>query len=366
MAAAPLLHLATTAGWRAHLAAGAIPAPADVGFVHLSTPDQVVLPADRLFAGRDDLVLLVLDPARIGAEVRWEPGTHGDPAAMRFPHAYGAVPTGAVLAVLPYRPRPDGGFDAPALPALDAGGRTAVFEPSLLRRTATTEVPVAGGVAVLTAPVPASFQHNQLLVDGDVDASTVAAEADRVLGGAGLPHRRALLTGAHLAGTAAGLARRGWRLEHLVGMAAPAGGEPDPRVAQVGSADLRPMWDAGWRRDLPASTPEERAQLADRQDLEAAVVDVRFLAVRDGDEPVAGCALKVDGGTALVDLVDTAPEHHRRGHGDALLATCRALAGRAGCDLVVLEALAGDRSRSWYARRGFTEVTGSWSAVRTG
>lgn len=60
--------------------------------MHLSTPDQVALPAQRLFAGRSDLVLLVLDPARIdgaGIDVRWEPGVPTDPASMRFPHAYG-------------------------------------------------------------------------------------------------------------------------------------------------------------------------------------------------------------------------------------------------------------------------------------
>jgi uncharacterized protein (DUF952 family) len=34
---------------------------------------------------------------------------------MRFPHAYGPVPTAAVTAVVPYRPRADGGFDAPDL-----------------------------------------------------------------------------------------------------------------------------------------------------------------------------------------------------------------------------------------------------------
>ncbi len=113
-----LLHLIDRAGWSAAQAAGVIaPLPSTgVDFVHLSTPDQVALPANRLFGGRDDVLLLVLDPARIGHEVRWEPGTHGDPAAMRFPHAYGPVPVAAVLAVLDYRPGADGRFADPDLP----------------------------------------------------------------------------------------------------------------------------------------------------------------------------------------------------------------------------------------------------------
>jgi uncharacterized protein (DUF952 family) len=113
-----LLHLCTAADWEAASAAGALAPPSlgEVGFVHLSTPEQVALPANRLFRGRSDVLLLVIDPARIGVEIRWEPGVPGDPASMRFPHAYGPVPTSAVTATLPYRPGQDGNFSAPALP----------------------------------------------------------------------------------------------------------------------------------------------------------------------------------------------------------------------------------------------------------
>jgi uncharacterized protein (DUF952 family) len=113
-----LLHLSTAAEWDRARVAGVVAPPslAEVGFVHLSTPDQVTLPANRLFRGRADVVLLVIDPARIGVEVRWEPGVPGDPESMRFPHAYGPVPTAAVLRVVPYHPRPDGSFPTPDLP----------------------------------------------------------------------------------------------------------------------------------------------------------------------------------------------------------------------------------------------------------
>ncbi|NKZ78656.1 DUF952 domain-containing protein [Rhodococcus hoagii] len=80
------------------------------GFVHLSTPAQVHLPANRLFAGRTDLVLLYLDPARLGAETRWEPGVPSDPASMRFPHLYGPLLAESVLEVTDYRPGADGLF----------------------------------------------------------------------------------------------------------------------------------------------------------------------------------------------------------------------------------------------------------------
>lgn len=82
------------------------------GFVHLSTPEQVHLPANRLFAGRTDVVLLRLDPEMLGAPVRWEPGVPTDPASMTFPHLYGPLPVAAVTGVVPYSPDTDGRFPA--------------------------------------------------------------------------------------------------------------------------------------------------------------------------------------------------------------------------------------------------------------
>ena len=105
-----LLHLLTAADWDAARARGTL-APSGEGFVHLSTPEQVQLPADRLFAGRTDVLLLAVDPT--GLDVRFEPGMPYDPPDMRFPHAYGTVPTSAVVAVTPYSPRSDGTFPPP-------------------------------------------------------------------------------------------------------------------------------------------------------------------------------------------------------------------------------------------------------------
>ena len=106
-----LLHLITADGWAAAQARGTLAPTHGDGFVHLSTADQVTLPANALFAGRTDLLLLTVDPA--GLDVRFEPGTSDDPTDMLFPHAYGAVPTAAVVAAVPYPPGPDGRFPAP-------------------------------------------------------------------------------------------------------------------------------------------------------------------------------------------------------------------------------------------------------------
>src|SRR5690606_10303448 len=75
----------------------------------------------RLFAGRTDLVLLRLDPTRLGAPVKWEPGAPSDDPDMRFPHLYAPLPVAAVIAVEEYRAGPGGRF--PRLPDAVAPGR---------------------------------------------------------------------------------------------------------------------------------------------------------------------------------------------------------------------------------------------------
>jgi len=107
-----LVHLCSNDEWRSAQAGGELrPESLDVsGFVHLSTPEQVHLPANRLYSGRTDLVLLRIDPAQLTSPVRWEPGVASDPDAMLFPHLYGELPVNAVINVTPYRPDGDGRF----------------------------------------------------------------------------------------------------------------------------------------------------------------------------------------------------------------------------------------------------------------
>ena len=112
-----LVHLCGRREWDAARAVGQVCPESlqDVGFVHLSTQQQVHLPANRIFAGRTDLMMLYVDRAELVAPLRWEPGVPGDPESMLFPHLYGALPVSAVRAVRAYRPDPDGRFP-PVIP----------------------------------------------------------------------------------------------------------------------------------------------------------------------------------------------------------------------------------------------------------
>ncbi|MET7288247.1 DUF952 domain-containing protein [Streptomyces sp. NPDC005573] len=72
----------------------------EVGFIHFSTREQLPRVAAFLYgddrAGQDDLVVLVVDPARLEAPVRYEAmPPHGE----EFPHVYGPVPVDAVVDV---------------------------------------------------------------------------------------------------------------------------------------------------------------------------------------------------------------------------------------------------------------------------
>jgi uncharacterized protein (DUF952 family) len=100
-----LFHLVPATDWQTALATGALvpTSLASEGFVHLSTEPQWPRTAARFFRGRRDLVLLVIDPARLAAEVRFE-SADGE----LFPHLYGALPASAVVDVLPLVPDADG------------------------------------------------------------------------------------------------------------------------------------------------------------------------------------------------------------------------------------------------------------------
>jgi uncharacterized protein (DUF952 family) len=73
-------------------------APVDLadGYIHLSAPDQVAETAAKHFAGRDDLVLVEVDLAKLEA-VKWEPSRGG----QLFPHIYGPLPLTAVVRAEP-------------------------------------------------------------------------------------------------------------------------------------------------------------------------------------------------------------------------------------------------------------------------
>jgi uncharacterized protein (DUF952 family)/ribosomal protein S18 acetylase RimI-like enzyme len=367
---AVLLHLTTAAEWRAALGPGAVTPPslAEVGFVHLSTPEQAHLPAERLFRGRPDVVVLVVDPTRLRAPVRFEPGVPGDPASMRFPHLYGPLPTSAVVAVLPWRPGVVAELPSPG----DATARARALAVSLPTRRAAEVRDAPAGFAVADGAFPHSHDDNRLLVTGAVDADAVEATTAELAAAAGWPHRAATLLHPDAGPVADELARRGWEVAPALVMARWLDG---PQPGGPSSAEIVPqsavhgLWESSWRRELRGTVADLDVvvgQLVGREHRNDRVVQVVDLAVREAGEVVAAGQLRVDGATAAVDSVLTDRAARGRGHAGAVLGRALELAAEGGCDLVVLDAAALDWPRHWYARRGFTEVGRRWDVVRAG
>lgn len=103
-----IYHLAIRSEWDSHVESTYY-APAhfeDEGFIHCSEKHQLQGVSNRVFRGRDDLLLLKLDPTRLEANTTYESG-----GSMKFPHVYGKIDKASMIDMLPIRCNADGTFD---------------------------------------------------------------------------------------------------------------------------------------------------------------------------------------------------------------------------------------------------------------
>jgi glutathione S-transferase len=91
---------------------------ADEGFIHASAAAQVTLVANTFYQGEPDLLLLVIDPARVDSEIRYE---HVPGQALPYPHIYGPLNLAAVVQARPFPPDPNGQFSFNADPPNEPG-----------------------------------------------------------------------------------------------------------------------------------------------------------------------------------------------------------------------------------------------------
>jgi uncharacterized protein (DUF952 family) len=108
-----IYHIATTADWDRACRDGEYTTStrgrtlAEEGFIHASTASQVALVANAFYQGEPDLLLLVIDTALVGPEIRYE---HVPGQASPYPHIYGPLNASAVVEARPFGPGPDGQF----------------------------------------------------------------------------------------------------------------------------------------------------------------------------------------------------------------------------------------------------------------
>lgn len=114
-----ILHLASNDVWLAAVRQGAYHADSTPteGFIHCSTASQIVDVANAFYHGQHGLVVLVIDPEKLDADLKWEPPAESEPTHARegdlFPHIYGPLNPDAVVETIPFEPDGDGTFSLP-------------------------------------------------------------------------------------------------------------------------------------------------------------------------------------------------------------------------------------------------------------
>jgi uncharacterized protein (DUF952 family) len=108
-----LLHITTEAAWQTAVSANSYRTDSldSEGFIHCSTPAHLLIPANAIFAGQQDLILLYIDPGKLTNKLIYEDCYE---SGIQFPHVYGEINIDAVLQTIPFPPNPDGSFSLPA------------------------------------------------------------------------------------------------------------------------------------------------------------------------------------------------------------------------------------------------------------
>jgi GNAT superfamily N-acetyltransferase len=252
----------------------------------------------------------------------------------------------------------------------DALERIDTFERDLERRLSTRTERSRYGTAYFHEAFPRRWDSNFVWtgppLDG-VEAEQLAADADDVLGGAGLEHRVIWVAdatqGERLAPGFAGL---GYTVDRNVVMvhAREPDAWTDDRAEEVDLESAKTMWCAAHLEEPDVIEPADAEMLAEFLDVLVENADARFYGVRVDGDVVAGAQLMVLEGVAQVEDVVTLTEH--RGHGfarAAVLAAVRA-AREDGAGLVYLGADDEDWPKHMYAKLGFDEAGRSFDFVK--
>jgi ribosomal protein S18 acetylase RimI-like enzyme len=239
--------------------------------------------------------------------------------------------------------------------------RAAAFEEALRDACVKRREQSRFGVALLNPGLPHVWSVNLLRVEtADADLEELIADAEQVLGKAGLNHRRLLVTDEELGRRLERpLGDRGWKTDHFVYMVSHR--EPSRRgaahdVAEVDRESVLALRHAILAEWLPDLDSETVGQIMASDRCFAEVGNARYFAIVVDGAVVSAANLYSDGHTAQIEDVATLPEHRGRGHATAV--TLRALdeARTGGHDFVFLVADARDWPKELYRRLGFDEV----------
>jgi ribosomal protein S18 acetylase RimI-like enzyme len=217
--------------------------------------------------------------------------------------------------------------------------------------------------AVLYEPLSRVWSLNYILGERDLEAATaeaLAEEAEELLGGAGLSHRKIEVwdeaEGGRLAEEFRGL---GWNAERdliMVYRGPPDRGADTSIVEEVEAEALTPAWIDGMRPDFK-SDDDVIGQLVEYKRLLAASAGARFFAARADGTFASFCDLYSDGhGTAQIEAVVTLERFRGQGLARAVVTSARLASEAGGHDLTFLLADDADWPKHLYEKLGFVRV----------
>ncbi len=220
----------------------------------------------------------------------------------------------------------------------------------------------AFGVGVLEPSLPRRHDSNYLLaehVPDGVGGQELAAEADRILGGAGLEHR-AVFTfdetlGRRLEPDFQALGWNSRRHIWMVQRREPVRAADLSAVREVSEADLRP----NRTHEIvafPWGTPEVAEQLLQAKVLIGQRAETRFFGIPVNGEIVSWADLYVAQGIGQVEDVATLEQHRGKGYATAVVLKAAEVARLDGADLVFLVADEDDWPKELYGKLGFDTV----------
>lgn len=118
-----ILHITHQNEWLSALENGSYETPtlAKDGFIHCSTAAQALRVANTFYTGQTDLVLLVIDTAKLVSLLKFEGPINPKTGQAEtgtddlFPHVYGALNIESVIKVVGFPPNADGTFSLPEI-----------------------------------------------------------------------------------------------------------------------------------------------------------------------------------------------------------------------------------------------------------
>jgi ribosomal protein S18 acetylase RimI-like enzyme len=240
--------------------------------------------------------------------------------------------------------------------------RCADFMRRLALREAGRTIEGRFGPALVYDALPRVWSLNFLLAERDLDQATaaeLAAEADRLLGEAGLSHRKI-----EVLDEEAGhrfepdFRARGWNVERNLVMPhlRPPDREADiSEVEEVEAADLEPVWAEGIRGEPFGGDEDVVNQLVAHKQVLAAA-GARFFAARVDGRVASYCDLYSDSRTGQIEAVMTLEPYRNRGLARGVVSKALAESRAAGNDLSFLLAHHHDWPRQLYVKLGFEAV----------